>query len=214
MIPDKSLDRHRRERGRSCRYKVPPVTRTPRPDARDVLAGERFLLALLDLRLSQQRWSRSGSFAAWRIEPCWQTLARAESSGSPPFHFVPDQPHRLTTNNFQSPYSYHASGLLQIAVSALLRTSRIGARDVLAAEHCRYGTRDLARRAAGEAPRRWSGGIWPLGPRLEVRRSLHGGDCVYRQMSVCACRFPDHAFPPLKRQWIHTRRPRGSVRHR
>jgi hypothetical protein len=34
-------------------------------------------------------------------------------------------------------------GLAQIAVSALLRTGSIEARDVLSAEHCRYGTKDL-----------------------------------------------------------------------
>ena len=57
---------------------------------------------------------------------------------------MPSQPRQLTANSFQSPYLYRASGLLQIAVSALLRTSSLGAREVLAAEHCRYGTRDLA----------------------------------------------------------------------
>src|SRR5665213_463689 len=61
-----------------------------------------------------------------------------------PSHFVPDQPGRLTKRSFQSPYSYRASGLAQIAVSALLRANSIGARDILAAEHCRYGTRDLS----------------------------------------------------------------------
>jgi hypothetical protein len=57
---------------------------------------------------------------------------------------VPSQQRRLTANSIQSPYSYRASGLPQIAVSALLRTSSIGARELLAAEHCRYGTRDNA----------------------------------------------------------------------
>src|SRR5665213_3567739 len=61
-----------------------------------------------------------------------------------PSHFVPDQPGRLTKRSFQSPYSYRASGLAQIAVSALLRANSIGARDILAAEHCRYGTRDFS----------------------------------------------------------------------
>src|SRR5665213_1003971 len=67
-----------------------------------------------------------------------------------PSHFVPDQPGRLTKRSFQSPYSYRASGLAQIAVSALLRANSIGARDILAAEHCRYGTRDLALIENGE----------------------------------------------------------------
>ncbi len=57
--------------------------------------------------------------------------------------FVPNRPRRLTTNSFQSPYSYRASGLAQIAVSALLRASSVQAREVNVAEHCRYGTRDL-----------------------------------------------------------------------
>jgi hypothetical protein len=63
---------------------------------------------------------------------------------SPKLHFVPIQQHRLTANSFQSPYFYRASGLAQIAVSALLRISSLDARQVLAAEHCRYGTRDFA----------------------------------------------------------------------
>ena len=44
----------------------------------------------------------------------------------------------------QSPYIHRANGLLQIAVSTLLRTDSIGNREFLPAEHCRYGTRDLA----------------------------------------------------------------------
>ena len=36
------------------------------------------------------------------------------------------------------------AGLVQIAVSALLRTHSVGEREALAAEHCRYGTIDLA----------------------------------------------------------------------
>src|SRR5277367_5090590 len=43
-------------------------------------------------------------------------------------HLVPSQPHRLTASSFQSPYFYRASGLAQIAVSALLRTSSADAR--------------------------------------------------------------------------------------
>ena len=43
----------------------------------------------------------------------------------------------------QSPYVHRASGLLQIAVSTPLRTNSIGNRELLRAERCRYGTRDL-----------------------------------------------------------------------
>ncbi|MGB7264588.1 MAG: hypothetical protein WBC92_03690, partial [Terracidiphilus sp.] len=43
-----------------------------------------------------------------------------------------------------SPYVHRASGLAQIAVSTLLRASSTGNRKFLHAEHCRYGTRDLA----------------------------------------------------------------------
>src|SRR5450756_1565352 len=57
---------------------------------------------------------------------------------------VPNRPRRLRTKSFQSPYSYRASGLAQIAVSALLRASSADQCRVFAAEHCRYGTRDLA----------------------------------------------------------------------
>jgi len=53
------------------------------------------------------------------------------------------EPCQITANSNQSPYFYRANALLQIAVSALLRTNSVGAREVLAAEHCRYGTRDL-----------------------------------------------------------------------
>lgn len=62
---------------------------------------------------------------------------------------MPNQPHRLTLNSFQSPYSYRTSGLLQIAVSAPLRIDSLGATKVLAAEHCRYGTRDFASTGPG-----------------------------------------------------------------
>jgi hypothetical protein len=57
---------------------------------------------------------------------------------------MPSQLRQLTANSIQSPYFYRANGLLQIAVSALLRTRGIGTRNVARAEHCRYGTRDLA----------------------------------------------------------------------
>jgi hypothetical protein len=63
---------------------------------------------------------------------------------SPSSSFVPIQPHQLPANSIQSPYIHRANGLLQIAVSTPLRIHSIGAREVLAAEHCRYGTRDLA----------------------------------------------------------------------
>jgi hypothetical protein len=57
-----------------------------------------------------------------RTHPRWDRLS------SSPSHFVLSQPHRLTTNSFQSPYSYRASGLAQIAVSALPRISSADAR--------------------------------------------------------------------------------------
>ena len=63
---------------------------------------------------------------------------------SPSSDFVPSQPHQLPANTIQSPYIHRANGLLQIAVSTLLRTGSIGPREGLFAEHCRYGTRDLA----------------------------------------------------------------------
>jgi hypothetical protein len=63
---------------------------------------------------------------------------------SPSSDFVPSQPHQLPANSIQSPYIHRANGLLQIAVSTLLRTGSIGPGEVLFAEHCRYGTRDLA----------------------------------------------------------------------
>jgi len=72
---------------------------------------------------------------------------------SPSSDFVPSQPHQLPANTIQSPYIHRANGLLQIAVSTLLRTRSIGARKVLAAEHCRYGTRDLATTEIGRASR-------------------------------------------------------------
>ena len=43
-------------------------------------------------------------------------------------HYAPSQAHRPTANSFQSPYFYRASGLAQIAVSALLRISSLDAR--------------------------------------------------------------------------------------
>src|SRR6266478_1798056 len=62
---------------------------------------------------------------------------------SPSSDFVPSQPHQLPANTIQSPYIHRANGLLQIAVSTLLRTGSIGPREGLFAEHCRYGTRDF-----------------------------------------------------------------------
>src|ERR1700722_2761672 len=73
-----------------------------------------------------------------------QTHPRTDPLSLPPSHFVPTQPQRLTTNCYQSPYFYRTSGLLQIAVSALLHATSVEVREVLDAEHCRYGTRDLA----------------------------------------------------------------------
>jgi hypothetical protein len=60
---------------------------------------------------------------------------------SPPSDFASTR--QLTANSIQSLCFYRASDLLQIAVSALLRTDSVGAQEALAAEHCRYGTRDL-----------------------------------------------------------------------
>jgi hypothetical protein len=74
----------------------------------------------------------------------FSSIPQTHPLSSLPSYFVPSQQRRLTANSIQSPYSYRASGLPQIAVSALLRTSSIGAREVLTAEHCRYGTRDFA----------------------------------------------------------------------
>lgn len=77
--------------------------------------------------------------------PCTpQAHPRLAPLSSPPSRFVPSRPRRLTANSFQSPYFYRASGSLQIAVSAPLRTSSVEAREVPAEEHCRYGTRDLS----------------------------------------------------------------------
>ncbi len=56
---------------------------------------------------------------------------------------VPNRPHRLTPNSIQC-HTLTALGLLQIAVSAPLRIDSLGATKVLAAEHCRYCTRDLS----------------------------------------------------------------------
>jgi len=47
-------------------------------------------------------------------------------------------PHNLTAS------AANASGLLQIAASTMLRTGTPALRQPLPAEHCRYGTRDLA----------------------------------------------------------------------
>ena len=63
---------------------------------------------------------------------------------SPSSDFVPSQPHQFPANSNQSPYIHRANGLLQIAVSTPLRTGSIGPGEVLFAEHCRYGTRDLS----------------------------------------------------------------------
>ena len=76
--------------------------------------------------------------------PCTSPAHRGTSLfRSPPSDFVPSQPRQITANSNQSPYFYRANALLQIAVSARLRTNSVGAREVLPAEHCRFGTRDL-----------------------------------------------------------------------
>src|SRR5215469_7364102 len=51
---------------------------------------------------------------------------------------------RCSRSSFQSPYRDRVSGLLQIAVSTMLRTNDIASRQPLPAEHCRYGTTDLS----------------------------------------------------------------------
>ena len=57
---------------------------------------------------------------------------------------MPGWKSQLSAGGIQSPYVHRASGLAQIAVSTLLRASSTGNRKFLHAEHCRYGTRDLA----------------------------------------------------------------------
>src|SRR6516164_9859988 len=52
---------------------------------------------------------------------------------------------RCSRCRFQSPYRDRVSGLLQMAVSTVLRTNDIASRQPLPAEHCRYGTTDLSR---------------------------------------------------------------------
>ena len=81
------------------------------------------------------------------IQPRGQVRSRSTnpvSHGSTAHPLVPGWPSQLSAGGIQSPYIHRASGLLQIAVSTLLRTSSIGNRELLPAEHCRYGTRDLA----------------------------------------------------------------------
>src|SRR5580704_13180408 len=63
---------------------------------------------------------------------------------SPSSHLVPRWTLQLPAGGIQSPYIHRPSGLLQIAVSTLLRAGGNGTRELLGAEHCRYGTRDLA----------------------------------------------------------------------
>ncbi len=57
---------------------------------------------------------------------------------------VPGWPSQLPAGSIQSPYVHRANGLAQIAVSTMLRTRSIANRKSQHAEHCRYGTRDLA----------------------------------------------------------------------
>ena len=76
------------------------------------------------------------------------------SAHQPDFHASPlSRRGRCSRSSFQSPYRDRVSGLLQIAVSTVLRTNDIPSRQPLPAEHCRYGTTDfspteLARAAA------------------------------------------------------------------
>ena len=53
-------------------------------------------------------------------------------------------PSQFPESGIQSPYIHRPSGLAQIAVSTMLRTSSIGHRKSPHAEHCGYGTRDLS----------------------------------------------------------------------
>ena len=77
--------------------------------------------------------------------PCTPPAHRRTSLlWSPSSNFLPIQPQQLPANSIQSPYIHRANGLLQIAVSTPLRIRSTGAREVLPAENCRYGTRDLA----------------------------------------------------------------------
>jgi hypothetical protein len=57
---------------------------------------------------------------------------------------TPRRPSQLAPGGIQSPYIHRANGLLQIAVSTLLRAGNLNFAEALHAEHCRYGTRDLA----------------------------------------------------------------------
>jgi hypothetical protein len=49
----------------------------------------------------------------------------------------------LFAGGIQSPYVHRASGLAQIAVSTMLRTDCTANRELLYAEHCRYGSGDF-----------------------------------------------------------------------
>ncbi len=102
---------------------------------------------------------------------------------SPSSDFVPSQPHQLPANTIQSPYIHRANGLLQIAVSTLLRTGSIGPREGLFAEHCRYGTRDLSPTEAGiRAVEQLMGGECPVWPFL-VNLPTLGHGCLWRAPS-------------------------------
>ena len=57
---------------------------------------------------------------------------------------MPGWPSQLSAGGIQSPYIHRPSGLAQIAVSTVLRTNSTAKDELLRAEHCRYGTRDLA----------------------------------------------------------------------
>jgi hypothetical protein len=96
---------------------------------------------------------------------------------SPSSDFVPSQPHQLPANTIQSPYIHRANGLLQIAVSTLLRTGSIGPREVLFAEHCRYGTRDFST-TDRDKPRARDGFF------LAAERRTHSGDSFRRDRTT------------------------------
>jgi len=75
--------------------------------------------------------------------PCLQQKREPAQPERTVHHGVPGWPSQLPAGSIQSPYFHRASGLAQIAVSTMLRTTGIGKRKFLHAEHCGYGTRDL-----------------------------------------------------------------------
>lgn len=76
--------------------------------------------------------------------PCLQQKREPAQPEHTVHHGVPGWPSQLPAGSIQSPYVHRANGLAQIAVSTMLRTRSIANRKSQHAEHCRYGTRDLA----------------------------------------------------------------------